>query len=153
MNQIFEAHDVIICKTHHLSQAGNDRLAQAGDFEQFHTRVVFPGNSVPISRVDEHSLLVRFLPREFLPLALGRKFGRARILLCMTFERLEGELRPLFDQLASLQEEIRDKLLCYADGKYPKGDELVGWLGEIYGKLLCDGVLVDDSVDHDRALC
>lgn len=46
---------------------------------------------------------------------------------------LEAECQSLFSKLASLQKEIKDKLLIRADGKHLKGNELVGWLGEIYG--------------------
>jgi len=30
-----------------------------------------------------------------------------------------------------------------------KGNELVGWLGEIYTKIVLNGHLVDDSYEHD----
>jgi hypothetical protein len=36
-----------------------------------------------------------------------------------------------------------------ADGKTLKGNELVGWLGEIYGKMLMGGKLVSDREEHD----
>lgn len=62
---------------------------------------------------------------------------------------LEEEFKGVFSQLASLQDEIRKKLSKYADGKTLKGNELVGWLGEIYGKILFDGTLVDDREEHD----
>ena len=62
---------------------------------------------------------------------------------------LEQECRALFTELASLQDKIRVKLNAYADGKTLKGNELVGWLGEIYGKLLLDGKLVHDREEHD----
>jgi len=62
---------------------------------------------------------------------------------------LEAECQALFSKLASLQSEIREKLSIHADGKNLKGNELVGWLGEIYGKLLFDGQLVDDREEHD----
>jgi hypothetical protein len=62
---------------------------------------------------------------------------------------LEAECRPLFSELASLQTKIRDMLTRYADGKTLKGNELVGWLGEIYGKLFLDGTLVHDREEHD----
>lgn len=62
---------------------------------------------------------------------------------------LEAECRPLFVELASLQAKIRCQLERYADGKKLKGNELVGWLGEIYGKLLLDGKLVHDREEHD----
>lgn len=37
----------------------------------------------------------------------------------------------------------------HANGKTLKGNELVGWLGEIYGKMLFGGELVGDSNEHD----
>lgn len=63
--------------------------------------------------------------------------------------KLEAECQALFSKLASLQNEIREKLAVHADGKNLKGNELVGWIGEIYGKLLFDGTLVDDRQEHD----
>ena len=62
---------------------------------------------------------------------------------------VEHERKALFTELASLQDKIREKLSGYADGKRLKGNELVGWLGEIYGKLLVDGKLVHDREEHD----
>jgi len=62
---------------------------------------------------------------------------------------LESECKTLFTELAALQDKIREKLSAYADGKNLKGNELVGWLGEIYGKLLLDGKLVHDREEHD----
>ena len=62
---------------------------------------------------------------------------------------LEQECKALFTELASLQNKIREKMSAYADGKTLKGNELVGWLGEIYGKLLLDGILVHDREEHD----
>jgi len=44
---------------------------------------------------------------------------------------------------------IKQELSGYADGKTLKGDEIVGWLGEIYGKLLLGGTLVSDDEEHD----
>jgi hypothetical protein len=62
---------------------------------------------------------------------------------------LEVECQALFTGLAALQKKIREVLSVHADGKNLKGNELVGWLGEIYGKLLFDGMLVDDREEHD----
>jgi len=47
------------------------------------------------------------------------------------------------------QAKIKDSLLDFTDGKNLKGDELTGWLGEIFAKLLLDGTLVDESQEHD----
>lgn len=65
------------------------------------------------------------------------------------FEQIQNELRNDFNQLLSIQNSIHNKLKHYCDGKLLKGDELVGWLGEIYVKKLFSGVLVDDSYEHD----
>lgn len=62
---------------------------------------------------------------------------------------VEQECKALFTELASLQDKICERLSGYADGKRLKGNELVGWLGEIYGKLLLDGKLVHDREEHD----
>src|ERR1700694_2614597 len=62
---------------------------------------------------------------------------------------LERDCCVLFAELAVLQSKIHMKLSEYADGKTLKGNELVGWLGEIYGKLLLDGTLVHDREEHD----
>lgn len=62
---------------------------------------------------------------------------------------IEIKFQALFKQLEHLQSEIHKGLLIYADGKNLKGNDLVGWLGEIYGKLLLNGKLVNESEEHD----
>ncbi len=62
---------------------------------------------------------------------------------------LESELIGVFRQLSTLQANIHKQLEAQADGKTLKGNELVGWLGEIYGKLLLGGKLVSDREEHD----
>lgn len=62
---------------------------------------------------------------------------------------LQAQCQTLFSELAALQEKVRAKISAYADGRNLKGNELVGWLGEVYGKLLFDGTLVDDNEEHD----
>lgn len=64
-------------------------------------------------------------------------------------DALQRELSDLFASLSALQDNIRQRLIKFADGKTLKGNELVGWLGEIYGKILFDGRLVGDSEEHD----
>lgn len=64
-------------------------------------------------------------------------------------EAMANNFKPHFEQLFSLQVQIRDNLKEYADGKNLKGYELVGWLGEIYVKLLLNGKLVHDKHEHD----
>lgn len=62
---------------------------------------------------------------------------------------LEMDCKELFAKLSTIQTEIREKLSIHSDGKNLKGNELVGWLGEIYGKLLFEGQLVDDQFEYD----
>ncbi len=62
---------------------------------------------------------------------------------------LEANWQALFSELAALQDRIRTSIWAFADDKKLKGNELVGWLGEVYGKLLFDGSLVDDREEHD----
>jgi len=62
---------------------------------------------------------------------------------------LGAECDALFSELVSIQDRIKKRLLVHADGKNLKGGELVGWLGEIYGKLLLGGTLVNDGKEHD----
>ena len=50
--------------------------------------------------------------------------------------RLELDLGGYFDQLFELQAQVKRTLIPHADGKLLKGYELVGWLGEVYIKLL-----------------
>jgi hypothetical protein len=66
-----------------------------------------------------------------------------------SLQTLESELAECFGQLVAAKKKIHDTLTKYADGKPLKGDEHIGWLGEIYGKLLIGGKLVDDSNEHD----
>ena len=62
---------------------------------------------------------------------------------------LEQRLAYLLDELSDVQSRILKLLREHADQKVLKGNELVGWLGEIYGKMLLGGRLVDDSLEHD----
>lgn len=66
-----------------------------------------------------------------------------------SFKNIEKEFVALFGELSLIQHSIQNKLQSHADGKMLKGNELVGWLGEIYGKYLFNGRLVDDSYEHD----
>ena len=65
------------------------------------------------------------------------------------FNNTQNEMKDLFFNLFSIQNEIHDKLIKYSNGKTLKGNELVGWLGEIYIKILFNGKLVDDRKEHD----
>jgi hypothetical protein len=64
-------------------------------------------------------------------------------------KRLYDDLRGDFRVIIQEQETIHRKLESLADGKNLKGDEIVGWLGEIYAKLLLGGRLVSDEFEHD----
>lgn len=64
-------------------------------------------------------------------------------------QEIQNQFSSLFSKLENLNSTIKTKLEKYADGKILKGDELIGWLGEIYGKVLFNGTLVDDSFEHD----
>lgn len=66
-----------------------------------------------------------------------------------TMDRVEKDFSGLFVTLSMTQRKIRELLVAHSDGKVLKGDELVGWLGEIYTKIAVDGYLVDDSFEHD----
>lgn len=66
-----------------------------------------------------------------------------------SIKEIENEFATLFSELSTIQNSIREKLVHHADGKTLKGNELVGWLGEIYGKYMFNGYLVDDSYEHD----
>jgi len=65
------------------------------------------------------------------------------------FDRVEKDFDSLFHLLSITQKEIHETLEEYSDGKVLKGNELVGWLGEIYTKIILNGYLVDDSNEHD----
>lgn len=62
---------------------------------------------------------------------------------------LELALQANFARLRDEQRAIEKVLSAHADSKRLKGNELVGWLGEIYGKLIIGGELVDDTFEHD----
>ena len=67
----------------------------------------------------------------------------------LEFKKLEKKLLPESKTINKAIENIRKELERYADGKELKGDEIVGWLGEIYAKLLLDGNLVPDDFKYD----
>src|SRR5438094_3631076 len=66
-----------------------------------------------------------------------------------SLRQLEAELQKDFQKLRDTFARIKEKLQSHADHKALKGDEIVGWLGEIFGKLLLGGILVDDPEEHD----
>lgn len=64
-------------------------------------------------------------------------------------QKLEQTLANDFRAVSEAVLRIRGVLESKADSKSLKGDELVGWLGEVYGKLFYDGTLVDEQQEHD----
>ncbi len=64
-------------------------------------------------------------------------------------EEIERKLRQELDAIEQATNNVRNELERHADGKKLKGDEIVGWLGEIYAKLLLNGTLVSDDLDYD----
>jgi len=64
-------------------------------------------------------------------------------------QEIQNKVSGLFSRMAELDSEIRKALGEYSNGKTLKGSEYVGWLGEIYVKYYYDGVLVDDTHEHD----
>lgn len=63
---------------------------------------------------------------------------------------LQETLQEEFDLLSQVQSQIKIVLQSYSDGKLLKGDEVVGWLGEVYAKLLLKGQLeIDDTKEWD----
>ena len=69
--------------------------------------------------------------------------------LPQNLRQLSTSLEAEFREIASATERIRRKLQEHADGKRLKGDEITGWLGEIYGKIMLNGTLVPDTYDYD----
>lgn len=63
--------------------------------------------------------------------------------------RLQGYIIDDLERLSAIHASLKARLSAHANGKVLKGNEIVGWLGEIYVKELLDGRLVDDSHDHD----
>jgi hypothetical protein len=63
--------------------------------------------------------------------------------------QLSADLAADFDEITRVTRTIRMKLQEKADGKLLKGDEITGWLGEVYGKMLLNGRLVSDEYDYD----
>lgn len=67
----------------------------------------------------------------------------------MAIEKFANELVHLTNQLAEIQKNIRTVVSVYANGRKLKGNEIVAWLGEVYVKLLYDGLLADETEEHD----
>jgi len=64
-------------------------------------------------------------------------------------ESFANKLVHLTSQLSQIQNEIRQVASAYANDRKLKGNEIVAWLGEIYVKLLFEGLLADETEEHD----
>lgn len=64
-------------------------------------------------------------------------------------DKVKSKIEKDLDHLLNAQNKIKDLLKEFSDSKLLKGDELTGWLGEIYCKILFNGTLVDESNEHD----
>jgi len=64
-------------------------------------------------------------------------------------DAVSARLGAHFATIAATYESIRRELQLHSDGKSLKGDEIVGWIGEVYAKLLLGGTIVSDSFEHD----
>jgi hypothetical protein len=64
-------------------------------------------------------------------------------------ENFANEIVHLTNQLHEIQNQIRAVVSVYSNGRKLKGNELVGWLGEIYVKLLYGGLLADETEEYD----
>jgi len=60
---------------------------------------------------------------------------------------IQDAVKNHLNDLATLNSKIKKTLEPFSDNKNLKGDEVIGWLGEIYGKALLLGKLVDDQHD------
>ncbi len=64
-------------------------------------------------------------------------------------EDLVSRLRPYSAAIQQAFADIREELEHYSDGENFKGNELTGWLGEVFAKLFLGGMLVSDRYEHD----
>ena len=65
------------------------------------------------------------------------------------FLDLHRSLQEDFDAVYTGIKNIKCKLQEYTDGKTLKGDEIVGWYGEICCRQLTGGKLVPDNLEYD----
>ena len=63
--------------------------------------------------------------------------------------KLSASLETDFARRRDATQRIKRQLQGHADGKQLKGDEITGWLGEVYGKMILNGKLVPDEYDYD----
>jgi len=64
--------------------------------------------------------------------------------------RVIRDVKIELDIISGAMARIKSKLKKYADNKELKGDEMVGWLGEVYAKSYLNGKMVaNDNLDHD----
>lgn len=66
-----------------------------------------------------------------------------------SIEELQNELDADFIAVYTGIQSIKNKLINYSDQKNLKGDEIVGWYGEICCRQLTKGKLVSDNYEYD----
>ncbi len=65
-------------------------------------------------------------------------------------QKIESKLRPLFNQLVNVNRKIKGVLTSMRpSNKTLKGDEVVGWLGEIYAAEILSGTLLANDEEAD----
>lgn len=62
---------------------------------------------------------------------------------------LHNEMHQDFDAVYNGIRNIKNKLRKNSDGKTLKGDEIVGWYGEVCCRQLMGGILVSDKLEYD----
>jgi hypothetical protein len=63
--------------------------------------------------------------------------------------KLSVSLEADFKKIKGATQRIKQQLQEHSDGKQLKGEEITGWLGEIYGKIILNGKLMPDEYDYD----
>lgn len=64
-------------------------------------------------------------------------------------QQTENELRSVLEELAGIHGKVREAIKHYVEGFALKGNETVGWLGEMYVAQLLGGTIKDDSYSYD----
>ena len=63
---------------------------------------------------------------------------------------MQESLSSNFSAIVKARDYIYDRVQSLAPEKKLKGDEVVGWLGEVYGKLLFGGTLIGDASGFEQ---
>jgi hypothetical protein len=62
---------------------------------------------------------------------------------------IQNSVKDHLAELATINAKIKAALKPFSDNKTLKGDEVIGWLGEVYCNALLGGNLVDDQHDFE----